>query len=87
MSGRVLFHVQHLLGSGHLRRAAALGEAMAAAGLDVSEARNGFKPGTRVATLRSGTGGLPTLLIQPAPRTSADQASRADDGPAARKET
>jgi predicted glycosyltransferase len=32
---RVLFHVQHLLGIGHLRRAATLARTMAAAGLDV----------------------------------------------------
>ena len=32
MSARVLFHVQHLLGSGHLRRAAAIASALAAAG-------------------------------------------------------
>ncbi|MFN8546104.1 MAG: VOC family protein [Candidatus Binatia bacterium] len=34
-----------------------------AAGLDVSEARAGNKPGTRVATVRSGTLGVPTLLV------------------------
>jgi catechol 2,3-dioxygenase-like lactoylglutathione lyase family enzyme len=38
-----------------------------AAGLDVSEARSGRKPGTRVATIRSGTLGIPTLMIEPAP--------------------
>jgi catechol 2,3-dioxygenase-like lactoylglutathione lyase family enzyme len=36
-----------------------------AAGVDVSEIRDGNKPDTRVATLRSGTAGVPTLLIQP----------------------
>jgi catechol 2,3-dioxygenase-like lactoylglutathione lyase family enzyme len=35
-----------------------------AAGLDVSEVRTGNKPGTRVATVRSGTEGVPTLLIE-----------------------
>ncbi len=35
MSGRILFHVQHLLGIGHLRRAAILARAFAAAGHDV----------------------------------------------------
>ena len=40
------------------------------AGLDVSEVRRGHKPGTRVATLRSGTGGLPTLLIESPPSAS-----------------
>ena len=34
------------------------------AGLDVSELRPGMKPGTRVATVRSGTAGVPTLLIE-----------------------
>ena len=34
------------------------------AGLDLSEVRDGRKPGTRVCTVRSGTCGVPTLLIQ-----------------------
>ena len=38
---RVLFHVQHLLGVGHLRRAELLAEAMHAAGLDVTVALGG----------------------------------------------
>ena len=36
MSRRVMFYVQHLLGVGHLKRAALIARAMAAAGLDVS---------------------------------------------------
>ena len=36
-----------------------------AAGVDVSEVRTGRKPGTRVMTVRSGTSGVPTLLVQP----------------------
>lgn len=36
---------------------------IAAAGIDVSEVRNGRKPGTRVFTVRSGTGGVPTLML------------------------
>jgi predicted glycosyltransferase len=36
MAGRVLFHVQHLLGIGHWRRAALLARAMQAAGLEVT---------------------------------------------------
>ena len=36
MGGRVLFYVQHLLGVGHLKRAALIAKAMASAGLDVS---------------------------------------------------
>lgn len=35
MTGRVFFYVQHLLGIGHLRRAATLARAMVAGGLDV----------------------------------------------------
>jgi catechol 2,3-dioxygenase-like lactoylglutathione lyase family enzyme len=38
------------------------------AGLDVSEIRPGMKPDTRVATVRSRTAGVPTLLIEPAAR-------------------
>lgn len=37
------------------------------AGLDVSEVRPGRKPGTHVLTLRDGTCGVPTLLLQPSP--------------------
>jgi catechol 2,3-dioxygenase-like lactoylglutathione lyase family enzyme len=36
---------------------------IAAAGLDVSEVRKGRKPGTSVFTVRSGTGGVPTLML------------------------
>jgi catechol 2,3-dioxygenase-like lactoylglutathione lyase family enzyme len=35
------------------------------AGLDVSEARPGRKPGTQVFTVRDGTCGVPTLMLQP----------------------
>ncbi|MFG3595089.1 VOC family protein [Bradyrhizobium sp. RDI18] len=35
------------------------------AGVDVSEVRTGRKPGTQVMTVRSGTCGVPTLLVQP----------------------
>jgi catechol 2,3-dioxygenase-like lactoylglutathione lyase family enzyme len=35
------------------------------AGVNVSEVRTGRKPGTRVMTVRSGTCGVPTLLVQP----------------------
>jgi len=37
-----------------------------AAGFDVTEVRDGFKPGTRVCTVRAGTCGVPTLVIEPA---------------------
>jgi catechol 2,3-dioxygenase-like lactoylglutathione lyase family enzyme len=35
------------------------------AGFDVSEVRDGFKPGTRVCTVRSRNCGVPTLIIEP----------------------
>ena len=38
---------------------------LAPAGVDVSEVRTGRKPGTRVMTVRNGTCGVPTLLVQP----------------------
>lgn len=40
-------------------------ERLLAAGVDVSEVRTGMKPGTTVATVRSCTAGIPTILIQP----------------------
>lgn len=49
-------------------------ERLHAAGLDVSEVRPGRKPGTRVFTVRDGTCGVPTLVLQPSaapPRASA----------------
>ena len=41
---------------------------LASAGVALSEIRKGRKPGTRVATVKSHCLGLPTLLIEPAPR-------------------
>jgi predicted glycosyltransferase len=41
VSGRVLFHVQHLLGVGHLRRAEIIAKAMTGEGLDVTVAFGG----------------------------------------------
>ena len=38
---------------------------LTAAGVDVSEIRTGRKPGTKVMTVRNGTCGVPTLLVQP----------------------
>jgi catechol 2,3-dioxygenase-like lactoylglutathione lyase family enzyme len=38
---------------------------LTAAGVDVSEVRTARKPGTRVMTVRNGTCGVPTLLVQP----------------------
>jgi len=40
---------------------------LAAAGLEVSEVRQGVKPGTRVFSVRAGTAGVPTLMIEQAP--------------------
>ena len=40
---------------------------LAADGLDVSEVRAGMKPGSTVVTVRSGTAGVPTLLIEQPP--------------------
>jgi catechol 2,3-dioxygenase-like lactoylglutathione lyase family enzyme len=37
---------------------------LAASGVDVSDVRAGRKPGTRVATVRNGTCGIPTLLVE-----------------------
>jgi catechol 2,3-dioxygenase-like lactoylglutathione lyase family enzyme len=37
---------------------------MVAAGIDVSDVRTGRKPGTRVLTVRNGTCGIPTLLVE-----------------------
>jgi len=45
-------------------RVEAARERLASAGLDVSEIRQGRRPGTRVFTVRSGTCGVPTLMIE-----------------------
>jgi predicted glycosyltransferase len=51
--GRVLFHVQHLLGIGHLRRAATLARAFVRAGLDVTFVSGGHTvPGLDVGGAR-----------------------------------
>jgi catechol 2,3-dioxygenase-like lactoylglutathione lyase family enzyme len=42
---------------------------LASAGIDVSEVRTGRKPGTRVLTVRNGTCGIPTLLVERTVRT------------------
>lgn len=42
------------------------------AGLDVSEPREGRKPGTRVFTVRTGTFGVPTIVIQQGQREAGD---------------
>jgi hypothetical protein len=38
------------------------------AGVDVSEVRKGRKPGTRVMTVRSGTCGIQTILLERSPK-------------------
>lgn len=61
MKRRVLFHVQHLLGIGHLKRAEILAETMAGAGLEVTVAYGGLPVqevpfrGVRVARLPPAT--------------------------------
>ena len=42
---------------------------LVASGIDVSEIRIGRRPGTRVMTVKSGTCGVPTLLIEKTART------------------
>jgi hypothetical protein len=37
------------------------------AGIKASDIRAGRKPGTRVLTVRDGSCGIPTLIVQPAP--------------------
>jgi catechol 2,3-dioxygenase-like lactoylglutathione lyase family enzyme len=39
-------------------------ERLVSSGVDVSEVRTGRKPGTRVLTVRNGTCGIPTLLVE-----------------------
>lgn len=43
------------------------------AGLDVSPVREGRKPGTKVFTVRSGTGNVPTLMLQAAKTKAASR--------------
>jgi catechol 2,3-dioxygenase-like lactoylglutathione lyase family enzyme len=43
---------------------------LASAGIEVSDVRTGRQPGTRVLTVRNGTCGIPTLLVERTPRTS-----------------
>ena len=64
MGRRVLFYVQHLLGIGHLRRAATLTRAMSATGLDVALVSGGHKvPGLDIGGGR---------LVQLAPTRATD---------------
>lgn len=68
MTGRVLFHVQYLLGSGHLRRAAAVASALAEAGFEVELVSGGFP----VRPLDSGG----ARLVQLPPARAADESFR-----------
>jgi catechol 2,3-dioxygenase-like lactoylglutathione lyase family enzyme len=43
---------------------------LASTGIDVSDVRTGRKPGTRVLTVRNGTCGIPTLLVERTARTA-----------------
>ncbi|HJQ83210.1 MAG TPA: VOC family protein [Candidatus Binatia bacterium] len=47
-----------------VRDLAARRERLLAAGVDVSPIRTGMRPGTSVASVRSGTAGVPTLLLE-----------------------
>jgi len=49
-----------------VRDADAIRVRLVAAGLDVSEVRDGHKPGTRVCTVRGDPCGVPTLLLEAA---------------------
>jgi acetylornithine deacetylase/succinyl-diaminopimelate desuccinylase-like protein len=44
---------------------------LAAAGFDVSEVRQGRKPGTKVFTVRDAPGGVPTLMLSAEPAKEA----------------
>lgn len=68
MSARILFHVQHLLGSGHLRRAAAIAAALARHGFAVELVSGGMK----VRDLDCGG----ARLIQLPPARAADETFR-----------
>jgi catechol 2,3-dioxygenase-like lactoylglutathione lyase family enzyme len=50
-----------------VRDVAAAAARLVESGFDASPARAGRKPGTAVCTVRSGTGGVPTLLVGPVP--------------------
>ena len=51
--------------SWRVRDAEASRERLLALDFDVSEVRDGRKPGTRVFSIRDGTHGVPTLVLQP----------------------
>ena len=84
MSARVLFHVQHLLGIGHLRRAALIAAGLEAAGFTVDLVSGGMPvPGLPVRAIQlppvqAGPGGFADL--RDAAGRPADAAWRADRG-------
>jgi catechol 2,3-dioxygenase-like lactoylglutathione lyase family enzyme len=59
--------------------AAAARARLASAGIEVSDVRTGRQPGTRVLTVRDGTCGIPTLLVERAPRTSTSRPREGGD--------
>lgn len=71
---RVMFHVQHLLGSGHLHRAARLARALDAAGFEVTLASGGLP----VAGID--TGGARLLQLPPARAADASFSTLVDAG-------
>ena len=70
---RVLFHVQHLLGIGHWRRAAALADAMQHAGLAVTVLAGGTPEGS------PGGAGFATIQLPPARAADAGFTSIVDE--------
>lgn len=68
MKRRVFFHVQHLLGIGHLKRAATLARALAEASFEVTLASGG----AHVPGLNLGEGHLGVKLVQLPPASAAD---------------
>ena len=72
MKRRVFFHVQHLLGIGHLKRAATLARALAEAGFEVTLASGG----PRVPELNFGEVDLAVKVIQLPAASAADASFR-----------
>jgi len=62
---RVLFHVQHLLGVGHLQRSLRIAEALVAAGIDVTLVQGGAP----VAEIERGVASMSSSCRRSAPAT------------------
>ena len=78
MSARVFFHVQHLLGIGHLRRAAILARALADGGFDVLLVSGGAP----VSDLALGARALPSVAAAArAPTKALRELTRLDGTP------